>query len=106
MEELTLEPDPEMQAYARILVLPALGHGEEASQKLDAYITEYAERLPRRIAAIYGWLGDNDEAFKWLNRAVDQGELQISDSMGNPLLAGLHDDPRWPEFLARVGLPY
>jgi TolB-like protein/Tfp pilus assembly protein PilF len=106
MEELTLEPDPEMQAFAKILVLPALGRGEEASQRLDAYITEYAERLPRRIATIYGWLGNNDEAFKWLNRAVDQGELQISDSMGHPLLAGLHDDPRWPEFLARMGLPY
>lgn len=106
MEELTLEPDPEMQAFAKILVLPALGRGEEASQRLDAYITEYAERLPRRIAAIYGWLGNNDEAFKWLNRAVDQGELQISDSIGHPLLAGLHDDPRWPEFLARMGLPY
>ena len=106
MEELTLEPDPQMKAYARILVLPALGRGEEASQRLDAYITEYAERLPHRIAAIYGWQGNNDDAFKWLNRAVDQGELQISDSMGHPLLAGLHDDPRWPEFLARMGLPY
>jgi adenylate cyclase len=106
MEELTWEPDPEMQAFAKILVLPALGRGEEASQRLDAYITEYAERLPRRIAAIYGWQGNNDEAFKWLNRAVDQGELQISDSMGHPLLAGLHGDPRWPEFLARMRLPY
>ena len=106
MEELTLEPDPQMKAYARVLVLPALGRGEEASQRLDAYITEYAERLPHRIAAIYGWQGNNDDAFKWLNRAVDQGDLQISDSMGHPLLAGLHDDPRWPEFLARMGLPY
>ena len=106
MEELELDPDPQMQAWARILVLPALGRGEEASQRLDTYITEYAERLPHKIAAIYGWYGNNDDAFKWLNRAVDQGDLQISDAMGLPLLAGLHDDPRWPEFLSRVGLPY
>jgi hypothetical protein len=39
MEELTLEPDPQMKEYARILVLPALGRGEEASERLDAYIT-------------------------------------------------------------------
>ena len=106
MEELELDPDPQMQAWARILVLPALGRGEEASQRLDTYITKYAERLPHKIAAIYGWYGNNDDAFKWLNRAVDQGDLQISDAMGLPLLAGLHDDPRWPEFLSRVGLPY
>jgi TolB-like protein/Tfp pilus assembly protein PilF len=106
MKELELDPDPQMQAWARILVLPALGRGEEASQRLDAYITEYAERLPHKIAAIYGWQGKNDDAFKWLNRAVDQGDFQISDSMGHPLLVGLHDDPRWPEFLARMGLPY
>jgi len=98
--------DPQMKEYARILVLPALGRGEEASQRLDAYITEYGERLPHRIAAIYGWQGNNDDAFKWLNRAVDQGDFQISDSMGHSLLAGLHDDPRWPDFLARMGLPY
>jgi adenylate cyclase len=106
MEELELDPDPQMQAWARILVLPALGRGEEASQRLDTYITEYAERLPHKIAAVYGWYGNNDDAFKWLNRAVDQGDLQIGDAMGLPLLAGLHDDPRWPEFLARMGLPY
>jgi len=106
MEELELDPDPQMQAWARILVLPALGRGEEASQRLDTYITKYAERLPHKIAAIYGWYGNNDDAFKWLNRAVDQGDLQISDAMGLPLLAGLHGDPRWPEFLARMGLPY
>jgi tetratricopeptide (TPR) repeat protein len=106
MEELELDPDPQMQAWARILVLPALGRGEEASQRLDTYTTKYAVRLPHKIAAIYGWYGNNDEAFKWLNRAVDQGDLQIGDAMGLPLLAGLHDDPRWPEFLARMGLPY
>jgi adenylate cyclase len=106
MEELELDPDPQMQAWARILVLPALGRGEEASQRLDAYITKYAERLPHKIAAIYGWRGNNDDAFKWLNRAVDQGDLQISDAMGLPLFAGLHGDPRWTEFLARMGLPY
>jgi TolB-like protein/Tfp pilus assembly protein PilF len=106
MEELELDPDPQMQAWARILVLPALGRGEEASQRLDTYIAKYAERLPHKIAAIYGWYGNNDDAFKWLNRAVDQGDLQISDAMGLPLLAGLHGDPRWPEFLARMGLPH
>lgn len=106
MEELELDPDPQMQAWARILVLPALGRGEEASQRLDTYIVEYAERLPHKIAAIYGWYGNNDDAFKWLNRAVDQGDLQIGDAMGLPLLAGLHGDPRWTEFLARMALPY
>ena len=104
MEELALEPDPQMQAYARILVLPALGRGEEASQRLDAYITEHAERLPYRIAAIYGWQGNNDDAFKWLNRSVEQGDIHISDAMGLPLLAGLHDDPRWLPFLERIGM--
>jgi TolB-like protein/Tfp pilus assembly protein PilF len=106
MEEVALEPDPEMQAYARILILPALDRGDEALQRLDAYIADYAERLPHRIGAIYGWYGNNDEAFRWLNLAVDQRNVQAGNLMGYPLLAKLHDDPRWPELLARMGLPY
>ena len=106
MEEVALEPDPEMQAYARILILPALDRGDEALQRLDAYIADHAERLPHRIGAIYGWYGNNDEAFRWLNLAVDQRNVQASNLMGYPLLAKLHDDPRWPELLARMGLPY
>ena len=95
-----------MQAYARILILPALDRGDEALQRLDAYIADHTERLPHRIGAIYGWYGNNDEAFRWLNLAVDQRNVQASNLMGYPLLAKLHDDPRWPELLARMGLPY
>jgi len=54
-------------------------------------------------AKIYGALGRNDEAFKWLNYEPHHGFLAWAAVNKN--LISLHDDPRWDEFLRKVNLP-
>ena len=57
------------------------------------------------IAAAYAFWGDSDRAFEWLERAYaerDGGGLAFTKV--HPLLANLHDDPRWPVFLDKMGL--
>jgi hypothetical protein len=56
------------------------------------------------IAAVYAALGDNDEAFKILEKAV--GEHQsLTPLMVEPPLDNLHSDPRWKGLLRRMNFP-
>jgi len=105
-DETAREVDPMFQEYARILVLPALGRSEEVQQRLEVFTGEYQERLAYLIATVHGWHGNNDQAFNWLNRAIDQGDVLAVRTMTDPLLAGLRGDPRWGDLLGRINLPY
>jgi len=48
--------------------------------------------------------GDADRAFDWLERAVRSGDAGLTYARAEPLLAPLHDDPRWQPLLAELGL--
>jgi tetratricopeptide (TPR) repeat protein len=56
----------------------------------------------RRAATLAATLGRLDEA---LERAYARRDSGLSDLKGNPLLASLESDPRYPAFLARMRLP-
>ena len=55
-------------------------------------------------AVIFAALGDNDEAFKYLNKAVDEklGSILLVKTM-NPIIR-LQNDPRYLQLLERIGL--
>ena len=55
-----------------------------------------------QVAVVYAGLGDLDQAFAWLDRSVDDRSLG-SIVMG-PTFDDLHEDPRFEDLLARLGL--
>jgi len=55
------------------------------------------------IAAIYAYRSEPDDAFSWLNKAVTEKDPALSDIRDDKLFSNLHDDPRWPVFLERIG---
>jgi TolB-like protein/DNA-binding winged helix-turn-helix (wHTH) protein/tetratricopeptide (TPR) repeat protein len=57
------------------------------------------------IARIYARLGLKDQAFEWLEKAFQKRSPYLVTLKGDPMLAGLHSDPRFAELLRRVGLP-
>ena len=59
---------------------------------------------PVAVAIALGGLGEIDEAFEWLDRAVREGDPQITDLTFRPRLAQLGSDPRYHALLERVGL--
>ena len=103
--ELALEIDPQQQEIGRIHVLPALDRGDEASQRLEAFIEENQSWAAYPIAQIYAMRGQTDNAFLWLDRAYVQHDGYLADMLNDQLLISLHDDPRWPEFLNKMGFP-
>jgi tetratricopeptide (TPR) repeat protein len=56
------------------------------------------------IAEIYAALGENDEAFRWLDRAVAEHSAPIHGIGVRPEFRSLHSDPRFAEVLRRIGL--
>ncbi|MGE5413397.1 MAG: tetratricopeptide repeat protein, partial [Syntrophomonadaceae bacterium] len=49
------------------------------------------------IACGYALLGENDKAFEWLHRSLEEGFDLSSYLRGDDDLESLHEDPRWAE---------
>jgi len=60
---------------------------------------------PHSIAEINAALGRIDEAFRWLNKAFEQHDMQMVSLKTNPTLDGLRSQPRFADLVRRVGLP-
>jgi tetratricopeptide (TPR) repeat protein len=83
------------------------GHKCEADKAIAKLKKESARRYvnPYQIALIYVGLGQNDQAFDWLDKAVrERSDMLVylkTDSRLNPI----HSDSRFPELERRIGIP-
>jgi len=57
-----------------------------------------------QIAEAYAYLGDADQAFRWLEAAVASKDPGIMWLQGDPLLSGLIGDPRYAALLRKLNL--
>ena len=53
----------------------------------------------------YGFTGRIDDAFRWLEKGIEERNYYIYRLQINPWLKSLHSDPRWPGILGEVGFP-
>jgi FimV-like protein len=58
---------------------------------------------PFDLAERYAAVGDKDEAFKWLEKAVEEGTTEIKTYPG---FDPLRDDPRFGELVKKAGYPW
>jgi tetratricopeptide (TPR) repeat protein len=95
-------------------VLASLGHVYAVSgrrgeaQALIEELTEISKRhyvSPYDVATIYAGLGDNDQAFAWLEKADEDrsGWLGLWLKV-DPKFDNLRPDPRFRDLLRRIGL--
>ncbi len=104
LEESEQEPDPFWSRYSRILSLLALQQNQEAEQLLQQMIAEDGGHAAYQVAEILAFNGDNDRAFEWLQRAIEQKDGGMGEVIGNYFLRNLHTDPRWKVMLSSLGL--
>lgn len=83
-----------------------LGRTSEARQILEDLKRWSQQRImsPEEIASVYVALGEKDEAFKWLNRALDERGGGVHVIPLRPVFRPLHSDPRFLEIVRRIGL--
>ncbi|MFZ0199348.1 MAG: hypothetical protein WB523_00750 [Candidatus Sulfotelmatobacter sp.] len=57
------------------------------------------------VAVLYGALGESSEAFIWLEKACDERDPQLIYLKAGRRFEPLRNDPRFAQFVRRVGLP-
>ncbi len=63
------------------------------------YVTSYG------VALVYVGLGENDESFKWLNKAYEERTHWLVWLKSDPRWMPLYNDKRFAELVNKVGLP-
>jgi serine/threonine-protein kinase len=82
------------------------GRKSEA-KKILADLLERSRRLqvePMSIAVTYVGLGDNENAFAWLEKAYAERSMGLQTLKIHPIFDGLRSDSRFQDLLRRVGL--
>jgi hypothetical protein len=54
------------------------------------------------VAHVYAWIGDEDQAFAWLEKALEANGL--AGVMVDNFFTEMHDDPRWQLLLEKGGV--
>src|SRR5205085_11243624 len=85
----------------RAHVLAAIGKREEAQAILEEIIAKRSQNwvTAYEIAIIYTWLGDFDNAFRWLKQAEREHAVGFTFVRVDPHLAKLRSDPRFADLL-------
>jgi Flp pilus assembly protein TadD len=96
-----LSSGAQSNSWFETLIEHALGHKEASDAALKRYIAGEGDRKPVSVACLYAWRGENDEAFEWLDRALEQYPDMSVQYSWEPWLDPLEDDPRWAELMQR-----
>ena len=79
------------------------GAAAAAGQALAELIQKFGESSAYNIAYVYAYRNEPDEAFAWLNKAVETGDAGMGEILAQPLFKTLHGDARWIPFLRTLG---
>ena len=86
----------------RALVFQAMGDSEGAATELDELIA-LGYTWTYEIATVHAYRGELDEAFTWLDRAIDRHDTSLILILGDPFMDNLREDPRFDAVLERLG---
>jgi len=86
----------------RAMVLHAMCDTGSAATELEKLIA-IGDEWTYEIAQVQANLGNLDESFSWLHRAIDRRDGSLSVMTGDPFLENLRDDPRIDDVLERLG---
>jgi len=82
-----------------------LGNAKESQQALEELVDKHAQDSAYQIAEVFGWYGNKDKAFEWLERAYQQRDGGLANVKVDPLLESVHGDPRYTALLGKMKLP-
>jgi serine/threonine-protein kinase len=104
-----LERHPNMDGVRPLLAqfLVSQGQPEEARAQLTERVGEAADAdhdVAYWLATAYAMLGERDEAFRWLERAITLGNENRPWFESDPHWETLRHDPRFGELMNRIGV--
>ena len=87
--------------FSRAVIHHALGNAAVADDALADFV-DYAE--PYSIAKVYGFRGDVDKTFEWLNKLLEDSNRYPTFILTETAFRSIHSDKRWELFLEKLGL--
>jgi len=103
LESMQRETLEEVKLSGLSLAWYTLGREAEADAALQELIDNYAEDYGYQIATIYAFRGEATRAFEWLDKEIERYGSLGPEVIADPILARLHNDPRWPALMERLG---
>jgi TolB-like protein len=103
VSEFEAEKSPGWREFGLPLGYHAAGRTADANAALAALVANSAGS-EFQVAETYAYFGNSDEAFRWLDRAIDH-DPGIQWLRGDPPFKGITADTRWGALLRRLDLP-
>jgi len=104
LAKLTGLPDAPTVRQIKAAALFDMGETQKAQMALDDFLELRSQDNPLSVAYLYAWRGENDDAFEWLELALEQRDTGLTTILGDSVLTRLKDDPRYPILLEKMGL--
>jgi len=102
----TQDKDPEFQLFFNALIAIDEGRREAALTLVAELERTCSKTMAYQIALVHARSGNTDRAFVWLNEAFVQRDPGMARMRNDPLLASLHSDSRWPDFVRKMRFPW
>ncbi|HET7777866.1 MAG TPA: hypothetical protein VFL07_04890, partial [Rudaea sp.] len=81
----------------------ALGRKADSDAALAVLLVKSEKDAPYNVAYNYAYRGEADQAFAWLDKAVEYGDTGLGEIVTENLFDKIHADQRWLAFLRKVG---
>jgi TolB-like protein/Tfp pilus assembly protein PilF len=105
LEEMNRETDEMWRLEGLAVVYSAMERRADSDAALVQLTAKFQKESPYVIATVYGYRGEADAAFLWLDRALAQRDATLTSIKSDPLFGRIKRDPRYAELLRKAGLP-
>ncbi|MGB6993222.1 MAG: protein kinase [Thermoanaerobaculia bacterium] len=105
MDLFERERDPRNRRFGMVLAHYALGDKAASDQLLDELKREFGDDAAWEYAGVHAYRNELDEAFHWIDIALENKSSGLSGAKQSQLLNNLRDDPRYDQLLQKLGLP-
>lgn len=86
-----------------VMAYHAAGNPNDSDAVLDEFIEKHEQGWAYNIAYVLAYRNEADQAFEWLDKAVEYGDPGLSDIVVEPAFSNIYSDSRWLPFLESIG---
>jgi adenylate cyclase len=103
-----LDRDEDAYEWALSCLYGWFGEREKALPLIEELLPKVGKSwvLESDIAECYAILGDRDEFFSWIDKAISAKRIDAAGLRSLPFYDKVREDPRFPEIFRKLGLPY
>jgi len=102
-ERAMREPDEFWRIWALTILNHNSGRGAASDEGMRKLVEEHADGNAYQIAEACSMRNEIDQAFEWLERAIEERDPGVTHTKANPRFRLLRDDSRWPALLKKIG---